>query len=427
MKRFRTTGLVTLLAAIVLLTGSLQHARGQNDEMPETPAQEAQAVFAVYPEGGAEGQYFEAEVAPGESHELNLALLNAGEGPIALLTYPADAYSMTNGGMGVGFQEQERTDQTTWLTFPEGVVEVPAGEEHLVPFTVTVPEGTAPGQYVTAIGVETTEAYSVGDSSAFSQVLRKVIAVAIMVPGPINAAFDIGTPELTIIEGQTVLRLPIQNTGNIRVRPAGTVVLSDANGGQLATGTVAMGSVYAGDTAAYEMWIGAALPVAEYTVSVALIDPDTSAEASLDASAVNVIVPEPSPEPEAAVTPTVVAVTPTPIPLPVTIESATVTPNADPIQFANVAITISNTGDFVTRSRVTLSVSRDGELVEEMVLDDNLPLPVGTTSVEQRYIPPTGWESGTWTFSVTVHAVNQNSDVETLLVTADEIATIEVP
>lgn len=395
-----------------------------------TPASEAstpEVLFAAYPEGGWEGIYFEESIEPGASQEFSLALHNAGSSPLGLLVYPADAYSMTNGGMGVNFQDQERTGPTVWLDFPEGTVEVDPGEELLQPFTVTVPDNTKPGQYVTAIGVETAESYAVGDEAgAFRQVIRKVVAVVIIVPGDANPAFVLGEPEAVATQGMTVLRVPVENTGNIRVRPAGTIALQDSEGTEVAAGDISMGSVYMGNTAPFEIWLPNALPVGEYLVTVELTDPETGVSASLENVAVNVV-PEATPEPAVA-SPPMAGPVATPASVePVTLQSVEIAANADSIQFANVAFEIENTGNHISRSRVTLAVSHNGELVEEFEVDDNLPLPVGTTSVEDRYIPPTGWESGTWTFSVTVHSINTNANVETVVINTEDVATIEVP
>jgi hypothetical protein len=258
----------------------------------------------------------------------------------------------------------------------------------------------------------------------FRQVLRKVIAIAIMVPGPIEPSFELGQPLLSTQEGQTVLSIPVTNSGNIRVRPAGPVTITDLNGTVLAAGEASMGSVYAGDTAAYELWMPIELPVAEYLISADFMDPDTGAVARFDDKRV-MLEAEPVETPVPAATP--VPVTPTPIAGPVTVPSVGIEPNADPIQFANVEIVIANTGDYVPRSRATLVVSLDGELIEEFELDDFLPLPVGETTIQQRYIPPTGWSSGTWSFGVVIHAISANADSETLLVSVNDVAELEVP
>jgi hypothetical protein len=412
---------------VILIAGSSQPIDAQDAGTPEPTSSAPEIRFSAFPEGAGEGVYFEEFIGAGKTHEFRLALHNEGESSLGLLVYPADVYSMTNGGMGVNFQGQGRTEPTTWLDFPEGEVELTAGQELVQPFTVTVPDGTAPGQYVTAIGVETTESFSVGEEGgAFRQKLRKVVAVSILVPGEARPSFALGEPEAIVTQGQTMLRVPVENTGNIRVRPTGTIKLHDSNGGVVATGDVTMGSVYMSDTAPFEIWLPNALPVGEYLVTVELTDPETGVSASLENVAVNVV-PEATPEPAVASTPVAEpAATPAAVE-PVTLQSIEIEANADSIQFANVAFEIENTGNHISRSRVMLAVSHNGELVEEFEVDDNLPLPVGTTSVEDRYIPPTGWESGTWTFSITVHSINTNANVETVVINAEDVATIEVP
>ena len=417
-----------VLVLLLMMTGAgfMRSAAAQHVATPGTDDSASGVLFAVYPEGAYEGIYFEEFVEPGSSHEFSLALKNAGTAPLGLLVYPADTYSMTNGGMGVNFQDQERTEPTSWLDFPEGPVELAAGEELLQRFTVTVPEDTLPGQYVTAIGVETADSYAVGDEDgAFRQIIRKVVAVVIIVPGEAQPAFSLGEPEVAIFQqNQTVLRVPVENTGNIRVRPAGTVTLQDAEGNEIASGDISMGSVYMGHTASVEIWLPNAVPVGDYTVSVDLTDPDTGVSASIENVPVTVA-PEATPEPVEVATP--IPVTPTPVPDPVGVTSVEIAANAEPIQFADVAFDIENNGNHLPRTRVALAVSHNGELVEEFIVENNLPLPVGTTSVEDRYIPPTGWESGTWTFSIKVIAVTANENVETVVVSEEDAATIEVP
>jgi hypothetical protein len=58
---------------------------------------------------------------------------------------------------------------------------------------------------------------------------------------------------------------------------------------------------------------------------------------------------------------------------------------------------------------------------------DNSPLPNSDLTVEMRSLQPSGFESGTWTFAIVVHAIHPSHTVETLLLTAPEVATVEVP
>jgi hypothetical protein len=414
-----------LFAVMVLASANTHSIVAQEAATPAPSGPEI--LFAAYPEGAHEGVYYEEFIGPGESHEFRLALRNSGANPLALLVYPADVYTMINGGMGVNFQNQERTGPASWFDFPEGVVDIGPGEEVVRLFTVSVPEGTQPGQYVAAIGVETADSFAVGEvGGAFRQKIRKVVAVSILVPGDANPSFEIGQPVGTVIQGQTLISVPLENTGNVRVRPTGTVTLANSGGEELATSDVAMSSVYMGDSAPFEIWLPMELPPGEYSVSVDLADPDTGATASVEDVPVTVVL-EATPVPATPDTPPI-APPSTPVPVePVMVHAVEIAANGDDIQFANIAFDIENTGNHLARSRVTLSVSHNGELVEEFVIDDNLPLPVGATAVEDRYIPPTGWEPGTWTFSITVHSISGNDNVETVVLSEEDVATIEVP
>lgn len=423
---FRQLWLFRVVAMLSLVLMGAQVASGQGTPAPEVDSSSNQVAFGIFPQGTTEGIYFESFIEAGASRTFTAAIVNAGTQDLSLLAYHADVYSMTNGGMGVNFQEQERTAPTTWIDFDEGIVDVPVGQEIAKTFTVTVPDGTEPGQYVSAIAVETANSFAVGDEGgALRQILRKVVAVVILVPGESEPGFSLGSPEITIQQGQAVVRVPVENTGNIRVRPAGDVTVLDPSGAELATGEVSMGSVYRGHTAPIEIWFPNAIPEGEYLISAELTDPDTGVSAAIENVPVSVV-PEATPEPDLA-TP-VVAPMATPMPeKPVTLQSVEIEANADAIQFANVMFDIENTGNHISRARVTMEVSHNGEVVEEFVLEEHLPLPVGTTSVEDRYIPPTGWESGIWQFSIIVHSITSNDNVETVVVSEVDLATIEVP
>jgi hypothetical protein len=54
-------------------------------------------------------------------------------------------------------------------------------------------------------------------------------------------------------------------------------------------------------------------------------------------------------------------------------------------------------------------------------------VPVGDTVVQQRYLPLTGWASGTYTFSATLETVDANTGQATVIATAEASSTVVVP
>jgi hypothetical protein len=94
--------------------------------------------------------------------------------------------------------------------------------------------------------------------------------------------------------------------------------------------------------------------------------------------------------------------------------------------FADVALTVTNPGEPVANAEVILDVARDGEPVETFPLGPGFSLPQGETVLTQRYVPPTGWEDGTWSFTVRVNAVDPSTGTSTTIATLDSIAPVTV-
>jgi hypothetical protein len=302
------------------------------------------------------------------------------------------------------------TDPTTWLDFPTETIDFDAQQAIESSFTVTVPEGTAPGQYITGIAIETAEASPMEGEAPILVKYRLAAAVLITVPGSVEPSFQIGTISATVDQQTTIINGVIENTGNIRVRPEGTLVVTDASGEDVITAPIAMGSVYAGDATTFQVTVPAPLPEGEYTVSTDLVDPDTKAAAAVTDVAITVTKPE--------------------APAPVTISSFAVTPmpSADNVVFAQVAITVSNTGAPVAGGELTLDVFKDGEQVGSQVLGSSVTLQNGDTTIEQPYIPASGsWDPGTYTFAVTLTATDPTTGTEAIILTAESEDQIVVP
>jgi hypothetical protein len=109
---------------------------------------------------------------------------------------------------------------------------------------------------------------------------------------------------------------------------------------------------------------------------------------------------------------------------PVQVENLSVdlvrTPDGKTVQFANVGVSVQNSGDTVQNSQIVLRVERDGELVEEYPLTSDAALETGPTSVQQRYLPLTGWMPGSYSFTVSVEMVDPSSGNVTVLATSAE-------
>jgi len=377
---------------------------------PEAGTQQDTIWFVIAPDGKSNGDYFDVELKAGESAMLSGVIGNGSDIPVNAIIYAADAYSGTNGGFVLKESDEAVSAPTTWLDFPTTTREFQPKEAVQSSFKVTVPEGTPPGQYITGIAVETADSRPMPGSAPLMVRYRLVAAVLITVPGDVTPGFELSNISMTADGQSTTITGGITNTGNIRVRPTGSLTVADANGTQVVDAPIEMQSVYAGDETTYQIIIPTPLAEGDYTVSVDLSDPDTGTSASLH----DVVVHAEKPA----------------APGPVTISAAAFTPmpSADDIVFVQVSATISNTSSPQTGAEVTLRVYRDGTQVDEKVLATAMTLQTGDTPVDQPYIPASGkWESGSYTFEVVLSIVDPSTGTRSEIVTMKSDTEIVVP
>jgi hypothetical protein len=387
--------------AVLLLSswfGAAVSAQESGSATPDAASEPPAIWFVIAPEGGANGDYFDVPLEAGQSATVTGTFGNGSTIPVTALIYAADAYSDVNGGFALKEIESERTGSTTWLDFPQQEHDFDAGEGITLSFTVTVPEGTPPGQYITGVAIETSEARDLEGDLPIRQKFRLITPVLITVPGPIEPGFEIGGLAIVTDQATSVITGTVTNTGNIRVRPEGNVVLTDQQGHQVVDAPLTMRSVYAHDSAILSIALAAPIPEGTYYADAHFIDPDTDVEVSLTHVELQAAAP--------------------PTPSPLTIDDVVLTPmpSADQVVFIQATVTVGNSGNPATGAIVTLVVYRDGELVDQHVLANSLTLQNGQTVIDQPYIPADGaWPSGTYTFEVALSTTDPSSGATTAI------------
>lgn len=402
--------LVVVLIALTMIVSSASPAAAFQDDAstPDaTTTLNAGPSFVIRPLEGADGEFFTLEAEAGTTNELTVVLGNADDEPLELLTYVNDAVPMTNGGFGVADPEVPATGPATWIDYPMEIHNFAPGEGVERTFTVTIPDDAKPGQYIAGISLQTAEPLAVEGSSLFNQIIRKTIAVFIIVPGEQTPAYDLGEPQIVPGARRAQIMIPVNNTGNVLVKPRGELRLRNKAGETVLTAPIAMGSVYAGTTAPLAVSVPSSVPVGDYVLSVDLTDDATGVTASIADVPVAITEAE---EETARFTMT---------------GTVTLAPDTSKPAFADVSAEITNLGETVEGAEVVLDVSRDGEVVESYPLVPSLNLPQGTaTNVSQRYVPVTGWEPGLWSFVLRVNVVDGGTS--TTVATVDSIPAIKV-
>lgn len=405
--RAAVVAIMMMMAAVLPLGSPTMAQDADTGTPPATVGPDSGPQFVLYPAGGNDGEFFTLEAEAGSSHELAVVLGNADDEPLDLRAYVNDVVPMVNGGFAVAEEDVAPTGTASWIDFPAETYAFAPGDGIERPFTVTIPEDTAAGQYIAGLVLQTLEPLEVEGSAMFQQIIRKSIAVFITVPGPESPAFVLGEPVLEPSGVTQLLVIPIENTGNVLVRPTGEAVLTDANGAVVMTAPVTMGSVYAGIETTLAIPLQADIPVGDYTLDLQLQDPETSVGAELLGHQLAITEVDDSPE--------------------IWAMDATVAlaPDLTAPVYADIETVITNNGP-VTNVEVELDVIRDGELVETFSLAPSLSVATGTTPYVQRYVPPTGFEAGTWTFVLRLNVVDGSTGSVTTVLTIDDIPPVDV-
>ena len=122
---------------------------------------------------------------------------------------------------------------TTWLEFESETYTWEEGEGVERTFGIAVPEATPPGEYVTALVIQNAEPVEIPDNAMFDQIVRRALPILITVPGPLEGAAELGDPVLTVDGEGLLLTVPIANTGNRIVNPAGAITFADHASGSV--------------------------------------------------------------------------------------------------------------------------------------------------------------------------------------------------
>ena len=404
---------VAALLSAMLLCGVLRpasFATAQSTEATPSPSPEATGApkFVLTAVGDYPNDYFDdVEIAPGHSADLVVAVQNLGREPVSLRISRVDALNGINGGFVSGDETAEPTGSTTWIDFPEQVIDLAPGERIEIPFTVSVPDGTAPGQYISGLVARTANPLAIPGVGALDHTIGYAISVGILVPGELAPEFQLGTPEVEVRSEDAALRVPVINTGNYLVRPSGDLILTNTEGEQVLASRIEMKSVYGGFSAPMEIVLPGQLPAGDYTLDLSLADDASGATAQLDDVPVSV-----------PAAPTVRGIV---------LTRVSIEANADPIDFAAVDLELNNDGSQLPSVAVMLDVLRDGAEIDSFPLATNQMLLHQENTITARYVPVDGWQPGTYTFRITVSSVDPQGGTETVLLEQDIEPAIVVP
>jgi hypothetical protein len=195
----------------------------------------AQAVddgtLGIRPE--KESDFFHLSVYPGSALDATAIVTNHTASTVTLKTYPVDGQSSPQGTFALAAESDTGRGVGAWVELKADSVTVPAKSELKVPFRISVPVGTEPGDYaggliIQAPPVKGETALVDGDKAVRLDVIqRQGVRIYLKVAGEAVRSMDHGTLAWQR-EGDSVqFSLPVRNTGNVTLHPAAELEVKD--------------------------------------------------------------------------------------------------------------------------------------------------------------------------------------------------------
>ena len=149
---------------------------------------------------------FNLTVGAGSSVSDAVEVLNFTKESATFDVYAGDVVPTTGGGQAPAARGSEITGAAAWVSVSHATVEVPPRSAATVPFTLTVPEGTSPGNHTAALLVE---AQDPNDTGAITARTRIGLLIKLTVTSPGEGKGGMSTswtfPWLVIIAAGTAL------------------------------------------------------------------------------------------------------------------------------------------------------------------------------------------------------------------------------
>jgi hypothetical protein len=226
----RRVSVVSILAVTVL--GALLMNAGVSAAATPPPVTKAGDI-SIAPEHPSKESpsYFTLRVKAGSTVTDGIIIANHSDAPINLVISPVDGVTgQTSGSVYANRQDPVRK-AGQWVTPSLTSLDLQPQTQRTITFAVKVPVGASAGDHLAGVAVENTVPTSSSNGFAIRQILRNVIGVRVIVPGPATCkpsltSLGIGQIGLT---GIGAVNVTLGNAGTQLAKPRLTVALIGPN------------------------------------------------------------------------------------------------------------------------------------------------------------------------------------------------------
>lgn len=241
-----------------------------------TPTPTPGQVVTIRPSGKA-GQavdgpgYYQLSLRPGTSITLDALVSNASDLPANVRMVPVDATTGVFGGVSYNLPEAARRHVGAWINVQQTELPLAPHKGAVVGLSVTVPDGTPPGQYVGGLSAYVPAVAPSTGHFAITIQTRGVVAVEVTVPGPLTRRLTItGVHEERRPDSGYVV-IDVKNSGNMLLKAAGTLLVTRPGDSQpLISGPVTLDTTVPHTAVHYPIRWMTSPPVGRYHAHVEL-------------------------------------------------------------------------------------------------------------------------------------------------------------
>ena len=224
-----TIVLLTVFAGLVVVSAPAQPVAAQEG------AKFSLAPVSADPNGGNARSYFVLDGEPGAVLEGAVRISNIGGATGTARLYPVDAATGQTSGVVLLMRNDARRKIGSWMALGVADVTLQPAESRDVPFKLMIPKDARPGEHIGGIVAEDAELRQAGPGSPKTNTAgfqiavqnRVGVAVELTLPGTIREQMAVSGITPGGQRGYQTLILGLQNTGNVRLKPTGTLQVFD--------------------------------------------------------------------------------------------------------------------------------------------------------------------------------------------------------
>ncbi len=208
---------------------------------PASAGKFGDVVAATVPPGSKvspQGNFYLLAANPGDQVTQSFRVVNPNDHAVTATVEAVDAVTGDLTGVQLGQPGSAKALTSRWIVVATPQITLAPQQSRDVPFTVHVPSGAKPGQYLA--GVSASVPLSAADTQAnqapsgqagFSMAVRfqRGIAVEIDVPGPVAPKLSVTDAVPKAVPGGVELGVHIANVGNGFAHGSGVIRVADTN------------------------------------------------------------------------------------------------------------------------------------------------------------------------------------------------------